>query len=203
MAAGDGGSWGASWREAERAAQAAIDGVLAERDELSEPALVRALAELPADGEQLLLASSMPVRDAEAFARGGSAQVRFFSNRGANGIDGLIATSTGLALGNGAPTWALLGDLALAYDLGGLATLTAVEAPLRIVVADNGGGRIFEFLPQAGQVERERFERLFITPSGLDLEKVAGLFDLEYLPVTGVAELESARDHGGCWSTRA
>ncbi len=94
----------------------------------------------------------MPVRDAEAFCRGGDGDVRFFSNRGANGIDGLISTACGLALGCGGDRPGLvLGDLALAHDLGGLAG--AADSRARrcgIVVIDNGGGGIFDFLPQAG-----------------------------------------------------
>ena len=188
----DDGEWTARWQAAEEAAQAAIEAVLAETDGSNEPALVRAALGLPADGEQVLLASSMPVRDAETFAGGGDREVRVFANRGANGIDGLVATSVGLALGNGLPTWALLGDLALAHDLGGLATIASAPGPLRLIVIDNGGGRIFEFLPQAGQVERERFERLFITPSPLDLERVAALFELDYVEIETAADLDAA-----------
>ena len=71
----------------------------------------------------------------------------------------------------GRRTLAVLGDLALAHDLGGLATIADADGSISMLVIDNGGGRIFEFLPQAGELERERFERLFITPSGLDLER--------------------------------
>jgi len=178
-----GSGWRERWLSAERAAQAAIDGVLSSEDGLSEPAIQRSLGGAFGDGEHVLLASSMPVRDAESFMTGGSAQVRFFSNRGANGIDGLVSTGCGLARGGTAGTWILLGDLALLHDLGGLAAVKAVEGPLRIVVVDNGGGGIFDFLPQAEQVEPERFERLFTTPSGIDLERVAGLFDLPFAEV--------------------
>ncbi len=98
----------------------------------------------------------MPIRDAESYMTPRAIDARLYANRGANGIDGLISTACGLARGAGRPTWALLGDLATGYDVGGLANVGGLPAgaPLRLVVADNGGGRIFEFLPQAGQVER-------------------------------------------------
>ena len=93
----------------------------------------------------------MPVRDLEAFLPPGRARVRFIANRGANGIDGLISTAAGAAAASGARTWAVLGDLAFAHDLGGLAV--AREVPnLRLLVLDNGGGGIFHFLPQAEAV---------------------------------------------------
>ena len=71
---------------------------------------------------------------------------------------------------------------------------SALATPLRIVVVDNGGGGIFDFLPQAGQVEPERFERLFTTPSGLDVERVAALFGLEYARVHTPADLAGLAD---------
>ncbi len=185
------GAWRERWMAADGAAAEAIDGVLSETPWPNEPAIHRALGQAFADGEQVLLASSMPVRDAEAFMAGGPAEVRLFSNRGANGIDGLISTACGLAAGSNAPTWAVLGDLALAHDLGGLATLRAAEAPIRLVVVDNGGGGIFDFLPQAAQIEAAAFERLFTTPSKLDVAKVADLFELPYVEVADPASLAS------------
>ncbi len=112
----------------------------------------------------------MPIRDVESFAAVAARDARFFANRGANGIDGLVSTASGLSLGAGRrPTWALLGDLATGYDIGGLPVLANLGLPVKLVVADNGGGRIFEFLPQAEQVEPDRFNRLFITPVGARL----------------------------------
>ena len=186
-------AWRERWVAAERAAREAIDRVLDDAEWPNEPAIHRALGDLFRDGDQVLLASSMPVRDAESFMRGSEADVRFFSNRGANGIDGLVSTASGLAIGGDAPTWAVLGDLALVHDLGGLGAVHAAPAPLRLVVIDNGGGGIFDFLPQAGQMEGERFKRLFTTPSHLDLERSAALFELQYLAVDGPQDLTALR----------
>jgi 2-succinyl-5-enolpyruvyl-6-hydroxy-3-cyclohexene-1-carboxylate synthase len=182
--------WLSGWQRAERLTREAVAQVLAASGELiSEPSLFADLDRALGEGEQLLLASSMPVRDAEAFLVGSGRRLRCFSNRGANGIDGLVSTAVGLAIAGRAPTWAVLGDLALAHDVGGLANLAAAPEPLRLVVVDNGGGRIFELLPQSRQVERERFERLFITPSSLDFEQVAALFGLDYRLVSRPSDL--------------
>ncbi|HKJ36446.1 MAG TPA: 2-succinyl-5-enolpyruvyl-6-hydroxy-3-cyclohexene-1-carboxylic-acid synthase [Solirubrobacterales bacterium] len=187
-------AWSTRWAEAEERAQASIDAVLGEQDRLTEPGIARSLSGLPAAGDQLLLASSMPIRDAEAFTRGGAQAVRVFANRGANGIDGLISTAAGLTRGANAPAWIVLGDLALAHDLGGLAALRQSPRPVRVVLVDNGGGRIFEFLPQASQVDAARFEELFITPSQLEPERVAGLFGLDYVQVDSPGKLAVEAD---------
>jgi 2-succinyl-5-enolpyruvyl-6-hydroxy-3-cyclohexene-1-carboxylate synthase len=133
----------------------------------------------------------MPVRDLEAFLRPGPEGVRFVSNRGANGIDGLVSTSAGLSAGRGARTWAVLGDLALFHDLGGLAAVR--HAPeLRLIVIDNSGGGIFHFLPQAEALPEDEFEALLGTPSGLNPSDAAELFGLSAATPSSRAELDDA-----------
>ena len=187
--AGDRG-WVDRWVRAERLAQTTIDELLDGERGLTEPTLFRHLGRALGDGDQLLLASSMPVRDAEAFLPPTERAQRLFANRGANGIDGLLSTAIGLAIGGRSATWCAIGDLAFAHDLGGLANLAAAPVPLRLLVIDNGGGGIFEFLPQSGQVDPERFERLFITPSALDFRAAASLFGLDYRRVSRPSDLE-------------
>ena len=179
--------WLRAWTDAEGAARTAIAAVIG--DDLSEPAVQRLLGAAYGDDERVLIASSMPIRDAEAFLEGGHAKVTIHSNRGANGIDGLVSTAAGIAAGAGEPTWLVLGDLALAHDLGGLAYARSVTGPLRIVVVDNRGGGIFDFLPQAEQVEPARFAELFTTPSPIDFKSAAATFGLPYEPVSDPAGL--------------
>lgn len=181
-----------AWLEAERAAQAAI-GLDLDRG-WSEPAIHRELhRHLPA-GATLLLASSMPIRDAESFAPATEQPLDVISNRGANGIDGLTSTATGAALATGGPVVAVLGDLATAHDLGGLVNLGAVGVDVRLLVINNGGGRIFEFLPQHEQLAAGEFERLFTTPSKVDFEIAASLAGIGY---QRIVELEGLAALGG------
>jgi 2-succinyl-5-enolpyruvyl-6-hydroxy-3-cyclohexene-1-carboxylate synthase len=170
-------SWAETWMAADAAAREAITAELERFDELSEPGVWPALASQLADGDRVLTASSMPVRDAEAFLPPGRTEVRFHANRGANGIDGLVSTAAGIAAASGTRTWAVLGDLALVHDLGGLAA--AREQPkLRLLIVDNGGGGIFHFLPQAETLKESEFEALLGTPSPLDLARAVELFGL-------------------------
>jgi 2-succinyl-5-enolpyruvyl-6-hydroxy-3-cyclohexene-1-carboxylate synthase len=131
----------------------------------------------------------MPIRDQETFVSVGPAAVRFLCNRGANGIDGLVSSGIGAASASGRPTWILTGDLGLFHDMNALAALRHADAPVRIVVLNNDGGGIFEFLPQAAQVERDEFEALLGTPVGLRVDRVAALYDLPYERVTDLARL--------------
>ena len=185
-----GSPFAAAWLDADRAAGTAVDERLAQLDELSEPGVWSALGRALRDGDSVFAASSMPVRDLEAFLRPGPEGVLFASNRGANGIDGLVSTAAGLAAGRGARTWAILGDLALFHDLGGMSA--ARHRDLRLIVIDNSGGGIFHFLPQAEAMPDEEFEALLGTPAELDPAAAARLYGLSVTTPENPSELAEA-----------
>jgi 2-succinyl-5-enolpyruvyl-6-hydroxy-3-cyclohexene-1-carboxylate synthase len=185
-------TWAGDWLDAAAAAEQAFGSELDDAERLTEPSVHRALGGLYADGDVVYTASSMPIRDQEAFLRSGPAEVRFLCNRGANGIDGLTSSGLGAAAATGRPTWILIGDLGLYHDTNGLAALAEVDSPVRIVVLNNDGGGIFEFLPQAAQIDREEFEALFGTPVGLEVQRIAALHGIRYARAEQQAELAPA-----------
>ncbi len=182
----------AMWQEAERAARGAIEAELAASGEPTEPGLQIALAAAHSDGDLVYTASSMPIRDQEAFLPSTDADVLFLCNRGANGIDGLISSGIGAAHASGRPTTIVTGDLGLLHDIGGLAALHDVQTPVRIVVVDNGGGGIFHFLPQEQALDGGEFEALLGTPRGVNIAKAADLFDLPHRRLDDLAALPAA-----------
>jgi 2-succinyl-5-enolpyruvyl-6-hydroxy-3-cyclohexene-1-carboxylate synthase len=177
--------WLARWRHAAERAETAIDAVLGEQPALTEPAVARTVARCLPPAAELVVASSMPVRDLEWF---GGPTARAHANRGANGIDGVVSTALGVALG-GAPTVVLVGDIAFVHDGGALTALRSRDVDLRIVVVDNDGGGIFSFLPQANELAEERFEQLFGTPHGTDVVTLARAHGLDAVTVTTPDEL--------------
>ncbi|MGH9078287.1 MAG: 2-succinyl-5-enolpyruvyl-6-hydroxy-3-cyclohexene-1-carboxylic-acid synthase [Acidimicrobiales bacterium] len=185
-----GGGWAARWRRAEDVAQRAIDDALAGLGpRLTEPGIARSVVGAMPAGGTLTVSSSMPVRDVEWFstARRG---LRVLANRGANGIDGVVSTTLGVALAaSGGPVVGLVGDLAFLYDAGALFNAAERPAGCTLVVVDNDGGGIFSFLPQAGAVAPAVFERLWATPHGLDLAAVAEAYGVPATVVTTEAEL--------------
>jgi 2-succinyl-5-enolpyruvyl-6-hydroxy-3-cyclohexene-1-carboxylate synthase len=172
----------AAWRRADACAAKALAG---QPDTLTEPAIARTLASaLPAQ-HALFLGNSMPIRNANMFASAGCV----VANRGASGIDGLVATAAGFAAGRGRPVTALLGDLALLHDLNSLALLAASRVPMVLVVINNNGGGIFSFLPVANS--RAAFERFFGTPHGLTFAAAAQQFGLAYAAPNSLTELQA------------
>ena len=184
--------WLGSWIEAERLSQGAIDEAVA--GALDEISVARRLSRLPAD-VALVVSSSMPVRDVEWFGAPGAGPL-VYSNRGANGIDGVLATAIGVAL-RGVPTTVLLGDVALCHDASSLAMLARRAIDLAVVVIDNDGGGIFSFLPQASDVAAERFEQLFGTPHGTDLVALAAAHGVRATTVATPGELDQLLSGSG------
>jgi len=189
--------WMARWRHADQRADAAIVEFLAGR-KLTEPGIARTIADNLDDAAELVAASSMPVRDLEWF---GGRRARAHSNRGANGIDGTIATALGRAV-NGVPTVVWVGDIAFVHDSNALVAIGERNVDLRIVVADNDGGGIFSFLPQASQLAADRFEQLFGTPHGTDIEALAAAHGVPATTVELADELAEAITRSGPSVTR-
>jgi 2-succinyl-5-enolpyruvyl-6-hydroxy-3-cyclohexene-1-carboxylate synthase len=190
LSAGARTPWAARWRHAEERAQDAITSVLSGYGQATEPGLARALVATLPEGATLVVSSSMPVRDVEWYAapRDG---LRMLANRGANGIDGVVSTSVGVALASAGPTALLIGDIGFLHDTNGLLGLASRGADLTIVVADNDGGGIFSFLPQATDVPAARFEQLFGTPHGVDPTAVAAAHGVPAVELSDLSDLAS------------
>ena len=182
--------WRERWIGAGKRATAAIAATLVSTP-LHEGHVVRALSSRLPDPGQVFIGSSMPIRAADSFWPIARPQQRFFANRGASGIDGLVSSGLGLATGRDpSPTVLLLGDLSLYHDMNGLWALQRHGIRATIVVCDNNGGGVFNFLPQAEH--QDVFEEIFATPLGLDLSQVARLYGLVYSPVSDRSGLEPA-----------
>jgi 2-succinyl-5-enolpyruvyl-6-hydroxy-3-cyclohexene-1-carboxylate synthase len=183
-------AWLDGWRTADDAAARSLAAWAAELDEPFEGGVAPALEAALPDGAVVLAASSMPVRDLDAFMPGSERPRRIVANRGANGIDGLIATALGLAAGQTERVVAVLGDLAFLHDLTSLVAAGRLGLDLTIVLVDNDGGGIFSFLPQAAADHPElglpeHYEELFGTPHGLDLRAVTSALGATHRRVGG------------------
>lgn len=141
---------------------------------LTEVSLALSISEA-ATNSALFLGNSLIVRLADMFSV--IDQRKVYSNRGASGIDGLVATATGVQRAINQPMLIMLGDTSLLYDLNSLALVRQTRCPLVIVVCNNDGGAIFDLLP----VPEMKREALYQMPHGMSFEFAAKQFGLDYL----------------------
>jgi len=120
-----------------------------------------------------MLSNSMIVRDADFVLQNMDSDVKVISNRGANGIDGVISTGVGVSSSSERPCLVLIGDVAAVHDIAGLVAAGRLQSNVVIVVINNGGGAIFSFLPVAKEIDFGRFDALFTTPHHTNLIDIA------------------------------
>ncbi len=183
--------WVDLWDEAEGRTAKTLEA--REAGELLEGDVLAAVSARIPQGANLFVASSMPIRDLDAFCFSGTGSGTFhvFGNRGVSGIDGLVSTTIGIAVGSGGspgapPTVGVLGDLAFFHDMNGLLSLKSLRPRVVFVVINNDGGGIFETLPV--REHEPAFSEFFSTPHGLDFGKAADLYGIPYSRVTSLAE---------------
>lgn len=172
------------WQRLEVAGKAQLSTAI-EEPSCFEGRTIRELQQYIPDNSQLLVANSMTIRDFDYFWFSGESDAVLYGNRGVNGIDGTVSTALGLAT-NGQPTYLVTGDLSLFHDLNGLAVAKTHNLNLTIILHNNDGGGIFEYLPQKGT---KHFDYLFSTSQGLDYSGPAKLYGCGYTKISSPDEL--------------
>ena len=175
-----------SWQSLEVAGKAQLSTAI-EEPSCFEGRTIRELQQHIPDNSQLLVANSMTIRDFDYFWFSGESDAVLYGNRGVNGIDGTVSTALGLAT-NGKSTYLVTGDLSLFHDLNGLAVAKTQNLNLTIILHNNDGGGIFEYLPQKGT---KHFDYLFSTSQGLDYSGAVKLYGCGYTKISGPDELST------------
>ena len=190
-------NWLASWQAAERCSASLLGSGLAPKKAVAdedagasrpwtEADLIQALAEVIPAGEALFCANSMPIRQLDTWWPTGGGEVALLGQRGASGIDGYLSTLAGLTQA-GLPCWGLVGDLSFCHDLSGLLLASRFERPLLVI--NNGGGHIFDYLPQRGLPD---YRRLWQTPQSIEIAALAALAGLRHWRVAEAKGLQLA-----------
>ncbi|CAI8583567.1 unnamed protein product [Vicia faba] len=122
------------------------------------------------------------------------ALMRVTANRGASGIDGLLSTAIGFAVGCNKKVFCVIGDISLLHDTNGLAILNQriLRKPMTILVVNNHGGAIFSVLPLADKVEHSIMHQYFYTSHNISIRDLCLAHSIKHLHVKTKAELEEA-----------
>jgi 2-succinyl-5-enolpyruvyl-6-hydroxy-3-cyclohexene-1-carboxylate synthase len=188
--------WFDRWRHADARVSADLDRLLAAEPSLTAYDVAGAVARaLPREG-LLVVGASNPIRDLDLmvprYEVGGRRKT--IANRGLSGIDGVVSTAVGAALGRRSDrSLALVGDVTFLHDANGLVLGPDEPRPdLTIVVVNDDGGSIFATLEQGAEEYADRYERLFGTPHGVDISSLCAATRTPHLQVRSRPELEQA-----------
>lgn len=173
-----------AWQKKQFYASKTLHNYFLKQTTLSEPGIAYLLEQ---KNSALFLGNSMPIRDANSYLSQSSGPI--FANRGLSGIDGNIATASGIATGMQKHTIALLGDLSFLHDINSLALAAKSPYPCTLIVINNQGGGIFSFLP-IDQPEAIK-ETYFATTHAISFSAAAQLFSLPYYTLQDLPSLKT------------
>ncbi|MCI2868321.1 2-succinyl-5-enolpyruvyl-6-hydroxy-3-cyclohexene-1-carboxylic-acid synthase [Staphylococcus hominis] len=173
--------WIERWQSIEAQSRKAITQHISQATD--ESAFVSTLIQKLTKDDALFVSNSMPIRDVDNLLF--DSEVEVYANRGANGIDGVISTALGMAVHKRVTL--LIGDLAFYHDMNGLLMAKLNDIHINVVILNNDGGGIFSYLPQKTAAE-QYFERLFGTPTGLNFEYTAMLYDFSFKRLDNITD---------------
>ncbi|MDT4036658.1 2-succinyl-5-enolpyruvyl-6-hydroxy-3-cyclohexene-1-carboxylic-acid synthase [Staphylococcus hominis] len=173
--------WIERWQSIEAQSRKAITQHMSQATD--ESVFVSTLIQKLTKDDALFVSNSMPIRDVDNLLF--DSEVEVYANRGANGIDGVISTALGMAVHK--KVTLLIGDLAFYHDMNGLLMAKLNDIHINVVILNNDGGGIFSYLPQKTAAE-QYFERLFGTPTGLNFEYTAMLYDFSFKRLDNITD---------------
>ncbi|OED42934.1 2-succinyl-5-enolpyruvyl-6-hydroxy-3-cyclohexene-1-carboxylic-acid synthase [Endozoicomonas sp. (ex Bugula neritina AB1)] len=161
-------------------------------DTLTERWVCAHLGSMLPESTQLFIGNSLPIRLMDMFSATPLPYV--FANRGASGIDGLMATAAGCCTGSELPTVMLVGDVSFLHDLNSLQLIRQTRYPMVVVLFNNDGGGIFNLLSMGSAADART--DYFVTPHGLNAQHVTSMFGLHYQAPKSHREFERALQQG-------
>ncbi|MSQ21878.1 MAG: 2-succinyl-5-enolpyruvyl-6-hydroxy-3-cyclohexene-1-carboxylic-acid synthase [Dehalococcoidia bacterium] len=184
------GPWASRWRQVASATRAAMKKEIGGFQQMFEGKVFSELARFLPEDATLFAGNSMPVRDMDTFFPSGAKRIRFMTNRGASGIDGVVSTALGASAVGRGKLVLVIGDISFYHDMNGLLAAKAHGLDSTIIVINNDGGGIFSFLPQAAY--EDVFETYFGTSHGLTFRATAELYNLGYRKVEEWRQFQEA-----------
>lgn len=173
-------SWKKLWIDLNQRTKNIIQSYIQSISDMEEGKAVSTLCGLLPPDSTVYIGNSMPIRDMDTFFHTNENNIRLMANRGANGIDGVVSSAVGAAV-HCRPLFLLIGDLSFFHDMNGLLAAKLHKININIILLNNDGGGIFSHLPQAE--EGENFELIFGTPTGLNFEHAAMMYNGQYTKV--------------------
>ncbi len=147
------------------------------RGKLTELSIIKTVVDQIPENSNVFISNSLIVRDFDRIVQNIKKKITIFQNRGASGIDGIISSALGMAFDSRTPSYLVIGDLAFLYDLTALSIGVFNNINLKIVLINNNGGRIFDYLPSA---RFKNIQPFFVTPQNINIKQACKAFGTAY-----------------------
>ncbi|OUW63210.1 MAG: hypothetical protein CBD58_00485, partial [bacterium TMED198] len=160
-------------------------------DKVTEPLIYSEIINVLRKEDNLFIGSSMPIRDMDSYTAPSNKNIKVLSNRGASGIDGLIASACGMSVSSNKKNVLVLGDVSFSHDIGSLVDAARLDIDLVIVIINNGGGNIFNQLPIEEHVKKS-YKKFWLTNPNLDIETICRAFKYSYLKAETIIDFKES-----------
>jgi 2-succinyl-5-enolpyruvyl-6-hydroxy-3-cyclohexene-1-carboxylate synthase len=163
----------------DRERAAAIARILNDEPD-SELAMFRSLSQSIPPNARVYLGNSLPIREWDLAATHEPRGFEIAANRGANGIDGQLSTFFGQC-DPSRPNVCVVGDLTAIYDSNASWIVPQLDDGIdwRIVIINNGGGRIFSRVPSLRKLDASMRERIIENAHGIRFGHWAAMWGIE------------------------
>lgn len=154
-------------------------GELIETAKLSYPVITKQIMQNIKDDSHIFIANSTFIRSFDSFSNTSKEikNIHIHSNRGASGIEGLIATTVGISDALNTSIDLYIGDISFLHDLNSLSLLKSHKEKINIFICNNQSGGIFTLLPIA---KDKAILPMITTPHSLSFKHAAMLFEIDY-----------------------
>jgi 2-succinyl-5-enolpyruvyl-6-hydroxy-3-cyclohexene-1-carboxylate synthase len=161
---------------------------------VTEPLIYSDIVNILCKGDSLFIGNSMPIRDMDSYTAPSNTNIKVLSNRGASGIDGLIASACGMSVESNQKNVLVLGDVSFAHDIGSLVDASRLNIDLTIVIVNNRGGNIFNQLPIEEHVKKS-YKKFWLTNPNLDTESICKAFKYNYIKTDNITDFKEKFSH--------
>ncbi|MCH9621919.1 MAG: 2-succinyl-5-enolpyruvyl-6-hydroxy-3-cyclohexene-1-carboxylate synthase [Chlamydiia bacterium] len=167
------------WKSHSLTIETSIDDFFDDAEKLYEPMCATSLIPIMQTSIfPIFFGNSLPIRYCDNFLFPKKISQKIYGNRGVSGIDGNLSTALGICKSLNTPLVAIVGDCTFLHDVGALNLMQKENIPLIIIVINNDGGGIFNFLPYSDQ--KNLLNDFISPPTDLNIGNIATSFNIPF-----------------------
>ena len=140
------------------------------------------------------------IRAFDSYSKKFDKDILFFSNRGASGIDGNISTALGISVSYPKRSnFLIIGDQAFMHDIGSLRLLKNMKSNLTIIIINNNGGAIFDYLNLSDSNTNKSYQKFIRCTHSINFKSIVSGYELDYTLIDTINDLSKITPSKGAY----